>query len=280
MNLSPLVNRPIRVPWFKRVLQAAAFFGAYLIFAVVGSVASAACLAPAAVLRGVRAHRTGQRLIHGLFVFFVSYLRCCGLLKLDASELSVLRDSRGVILVANHPCLLDAVLVVSQLPQVVCLMKGSLARNIVLCGTAYLAGYVHNESGLGLVRKCEQRLRQGANLLIFPEGTRSIGGQMHPFKMGFCAHRQPGAVACSNYNHHRRQQLSWQGLAVFQKAVVSSAIFIALGKAVRSGSRLGCKKSRRGDRELFSQYSSKTHRACHESRAQPSTTQLMARARP
>ena len=185
MNLSPLVNRPIRVPWFKRVLQAAAFFWAYLIFAIVGSVASAACLAPAAVLRGVRAHRTGQRLIHGLFVFFVSYLRCCGLLKLDASELSVLRDSRGVILVANHPCLLDAVLVVSQLPQVVCLMKGSLARNIVLCGTAYLAGYVHNESGLGLVRKCEQRLRQGANLLIFPEGTRSIGGQMHPFKMGF-----------------------------------------------------------------------------------------------
>lgn len=166
-------------------MQTVAFLGAYLIFAVVGSAFSVACLIPAVVFRGVRAHRFGQRLIHGLFAFFVGYLRRCCLLKLDASELAALRNSRGLILVANHPCLLDAVFVVSQLPQVVCLMKGSLVRNIVLCGTAHLAGYVHNESGLGLVRICEERLRQGANLLIFPEGTRSVGGQMHPFKMGF-----------------------------------------------------------------------------------------------
>jgi 1-acyl-sn-glycerol-3-phosphate acyltransferase len=185
MNFTPFVNHPTNASWFKRALQSMTFLGAYLIFAVVGSVSSVACVLPAVVFRGVHAHQFGQRLIHGLFAFFVGYLRRCGLLKLEAGELAALRNSRGLIFVANHPCLLDAVLIVSQLPQIVCLMKGSLARNIVLCGTAKLAGYVHNESGLGLVRKCEERLRQGANLLIFPEGTRSIGGQMQSFKMGF-----------------------------------------------------------------------------------------------
>ena len=42
-----------------------------------------------------------------------------------------------------------------------------------------------NKSGLGLVKKCEERLKDGANLLVFPEGTRTVGGKLLPFKMGF-----------------------------------------------------------------------------------------------
>jgi 1-acyl-sn-glycerol-3-phosphate acyltransferase len=115
----------------------------------------------------------------------VGYLRAFGLLKLDAGGLSELRQVDGLIVVANHPGLLDAVLMVSQMPRAVCLMKGSLARNIVLSGTARLAGYIHNKSGLGLIKKCEERLKEGSNLLVFPEGTRTVGGKLLPFKMGF-----------------------------------------------------------------------------------------------
>ncbi|MHB8520956.1 MAG: lysophospholipid acyltransferase family protein [Limisphaerales bacterium] len=185
MNSTPFANRSTKICRLKRALQTPAFLGAYLIFAVLGSVVSVACLVPAALFRGQQANRFGQRLICGLFAFFVGYLRACGLVKLDTGELSALRNCRGLILVANHPCLLDAVFIVSQLPHVVCLMKRSLVRNIVLCGTAKLAGYVDNTSGVGLVRTCEARLRRGANLLIFPEGTRSTGGELLPFKMGF-----------------------------------------------------------------------------------------------
>ena len=108
-----------------------------------------------------------------------------GLIELDAGGLSELRDAKGLIVVANHPGLLDAVLVVSQLPQAVCLMKGSLARNLVFSGTARLAGYIHNESSLGLVKKCRERLNERSNLLVFPEGTRTGDGPLLPFKMGF-----------------------------------------------------------------------------------------------
>jgi len=171
--------------WFKSIWQTAAFYGALFIFAALGSFASVACAVPAILFRGTRARFFGQRLIHALFVFFVGYLRAFGLVELDAGEMSELRECGGLIVVANHPCLLDAVLMVSQMPRAVCLMKGSLARNIIFSGTARLAGYVHNKSGLGIIKKCEVRLNEGANLLVFPEGTRTVGGKLLPFKMGF-----------------------------------------------------------------------------------------------
>jgi 1-acyl-sn-glycerol-3-phosphate acyltransferase len=170
---------------FQSALQTTAFWGAFLVFAVIGSVVSVACAVPSVLFRGVRARFFGQKLIRALFSFFVGYLRTFGLLELDADGLSDLRNVNGLIVVANHPGLLDAVFLVSLVPQAVCLMKGSLARNIVLSGTARLAGYIHNESGLGLVKKCEERLKEGSNLLVFPEGTRTVGDKLLPFKMGF-----------------------------------------------------------------------------------------------
>lgn len=169
----------------KDILQTVAFFWAYFMFGAVGMLVSVACVIPAVLFRGVRANFIGQKLIHEMFSFFVGYLRAFGLVELDAGELSELRQSDGLIVVANHPCLLDAVLMVAQMPRAVCLMKGSLARNIIFSGTSRLAGYVHNKSGLGLVKKCEERLKEGTNLLVFPEGTRTVGEKLLPFKMGF-----------------------------------------------------------------------------------------------
>lgn len=154
-------------------------------FAVVGILVSLICLIPAGLFRGVKARFFGQEIIHTLFRFFMGYLRRFGLVELDTTGMSAFHESNGLIFVANHPCLLDAVMLVAQLPRGVCLMKGSLARNLIFSGTARLAGYIHNKSSLGLVKKCEERLKEGTNLLVFPEGTRTVGGKLLPFKMGF-----------------------------------------------------------------------------------------------
>src|SRR6202020_1871294 len=130
---------------FKGFFQAVAFYGSLILFAVGGSLASVFCAIPSILFRGTRARFFGQRLIHALFRIFIGYLRAFGLIEFDARELSKLRGAEGLIVVANHPGLLDAVLVVSQLPRAVCLMKGSLAHNIIFSGTARLAGYIHNE---------------------------------------------------------------------------------------------------------------------------------------
>jgi len=170
--------------WLGRFIRRLVFYAGYVLFGTLGTATSLVCLLPALCLGADRTRLVGQRFIHFLFRFFVGWLRVFGLMQIDVAALAPVRESQGLILVANHPSLLDVVLVVAQLPRVFCLMKANLAHNLVLCGQARLAGYVNNKSGAGLIKACVAQLRSGSNLLVFPEGTRSRG-KLGPFKMGF-----------------------------------------------------------------------------------------------
>jgi 1-acyl-sn-glycerol-3-phosphate acyltransferase len=105
----------------------------------------------------------------------------CGC-RIDLSELDALtREKRPMVVVANHPSLLDAVLVVSRLPNAVCIMKGAVAHNAFLGAGAQLAGYVPNVSALSVVRGALQDLkRHQSQLVIFPEGTRTTDPAISP----------------------------------------------------------------------------------------------------
>jgi 1-acyl-sn-glycerol-3-phosphate acyltransferase len=49
---------------------------------------------------------------------------------LSISAASTLRDQPPVIIAPNHPSLLDAVMVISRLPNIVCIMKTELMNNL------------------------------------------------------------------------------------------------------------------------------------------------------
>ncbi len=123
----------------------------------------------------------------------VSFIyRCCwataetfGLMRIDASALDVLRDEPGgLIVAANHPTMLDALVVVARLPRGVCVMKAELLRNIFLGSGARLARYIRNDVGRGMVRDAVATLREGNQLVLFPEGTRTVGATVNAFKPG------------------------------------------------------------------------------------------------
>lgn len=115
------------------------------------------------------------------FRIFLGALELAGAWRLDLRELDKLRDAGPLIIAPNHPGLLDAVLVVSRLPNAVCVMKASLLRNFLLGPAARLARYVGNDSLLRLVARAGDELRIGGQLLLFPEGTRTVGGPVGPF---------------------------------------------------------------------------------------------------
>lgn len=121
--------------------------------------------------------RIGQRL--GRFVIMVGFrlytnflILTCGF-RFDLAELDRLRDQGPLILAANHPSLLDVVLIVSRLPNVTCVMKASLMDNILFGAAARLARYIRNDTPLKMIQNCRGELQRGAQLLIFPEGTRT-----------------------------------------------------------------------------------------------------------
>jgi 1-acyl-sn-glycerol-3-phosphate acyltransferase len=94
------------------------------------------------------------------------------------------RRTRGLIVAANHPAMYDAMVVVARLPRGVCIMKAELVRNIFLGGGARLAGYIRNDSGRGMVRDAVECLKEGGQLVMFPEGTRTVRPPINPFKPG------------------------------------------------------------------------------------------------
>jgi 1-acyl-sn-glycerol-3-phosphate acyltransferase len=114
-----------------------------------------------------------------------------GLMEIDSSALDALRDEPGgLIVAANHPSMLDALVIVARLPRGVCVMKADLLRNVFLGGGARLAQYIRNDVGRGMVRDAVASLREGNQLVLFPEGTRTVHAPINAFKPGitFIAH--------------------------------------------------------------------------------------------
>jgi 1-acyl-sn-glycerol-3-phosphate acyltransferase len=150
------------------------------------------CLAwslPATVLAPLLPRRIGaplgQFVIMAVFRAFIFVLNASGIVKCDLRALDALRHERSVIIAPNHPSLIDVVLIASRLPHVVCIMKADIWDNPLLGGGARLAGYIRNDSPASMVRLAAAATRNGSQLLVFPEGTRTVLSPINDFKGGF-----------------------------------------------------------------------------------------------
>jgi 1-acyl-sn-glycerol-3-phosphate acyltransferase len=126
----------------------------------------------------------GRRVIAFAYRSFWATASVFGMMRIDASCLDALRDERGVIFVANHPTMLDALLLVARLPRSACIMKADLMRNIFLGAGARLARYIRNDSARTMVRLAVEDLKNGGQLVIFPEGTRTVMPPLNAFRPG------------------------------------------------------------------------------------------------
>ena len=132
-----------------------------------------------------RGQAIGRAGISHVYRKFWDIAQATGLLKVDSAALDGLRhEAAGLIIVANHPSMLDALLIVAKLPRGVCVMKAELMRNIFLGAGARLARYIRNDSPRSMIRSAVANLREGAHLVLFPEGTRTVQRPINPFRPG------------------------------------------------------------------------------------------------
>lgn len=132
------------------------------------------------LLRVVRAperrQRLGRRLVQRAFAGHVALMHRLGVLTYEIEGRERLaRD--GLLVLANHPTLIDVVFLISLLPNADCVVKRAVACNPFMRGPVRAAGYVSNDDGAGLVDDCIAAVKAGGNLVIFPEGTRTVPGQ-------------------------------------------------------------------------------------------------------
>src|SRR5487761_2114296 len=177
-----------KVMWVRQQLKSLyeylVLYGGLLFFALL-------CLAwslPAGILRHLMPRRTGERIgqyaIMVAFRIYLSVVRASGLVKCDLTALDSWR-AEPLIITTNHPALIDVVLIGSRLPRMVCVLKANLLDNPMLGGGARMAGYIRNDSTGNLIRRAAVATREGSQLLIFPEGTRTVTDPVNPFKGGF-----------------------------------------------------------------------------------------------
>lgn len=124
-----------------------------------------------------------QYMVHRTFRIFVQFMLALRLFDLEVRGAELLRQP-GQLVVANHPTLLDVVFLVSLMPQADCVVKRATFANPFMRGVVRGTGYLSNDLGEGLIDACADRLEAGRSVLLFPEGTRPLGGALGPFQRG------------------------------------------------------------------------------------------------
>ncbi len=171
--------------WLMLPFEYVQIYGAFFLFGGGGILFTLASAILYPIMPRDSGARFGRASMSWLFRLYLWLVTKLGTFKADLSELDALRDERGLIIAANHPGLLDAVLMISRLPRVVCIMKAEIWDNIFLGGGARLAGCIRNDTPMDMVRLAAEEVQRGQQLLVFPEGTRTRKKPLSPFKGGF-----------------------------------------------------------------------------------------------
>jgi 1-acyl-sn-glycerol-3-phosphate acyltransferase len=120
-------------------------------------------------------------LIRQAFRCYVDALSWLGVLRYEINGLERLNRD-GLLILANHPTLIDTVFLMAFVKNADCIVKGALWNNPFTRGPVRAAAYINNSGGDAdtLMGHCIASLRQGNNLIVFPEGTRTpAGGGIH-----------------------------------------------------------------------------------------------------
>ncbi|WP_133470751.1 lysophospholipid acyltransferase family protein [Paraglaciecola marina] len=122
--------------------------------------------------------------VHLTFKSFVWLMYVVGVTKVDTKGVEALKRVKGKIIIANHPSLIDVVVLISIVKNADCIVKQTLLQNVFTRGIIKNTGYISNADPEDLITDCKTSLEKGCNLIIFPEGTRTLPGADFDFKRG------------------------------------------------------------------------------------------------
>jgi 1-acyl-sn-glycerol-3-phosphate acyltransferase len=152
----------------------------FLIFGTGGIIATCTAvpvlciLAPNADTR----QRWSRSFVRLSFRSFLALMTTAGVCRIDIDETTLCKLSAlsGDLIVANHPTLLDVLILLAHVNQANCVVKSSLWRNPFVLFGIRAANYISNYDTERLMRDCDLALGRGESLIIFPEATRSVPG--------------------------------------------------------------------------------------------------------
>ena len=121
------------------------------------------------------ARRNALYIAHRHVVHYLATLDFLGLINFRFEGTP---HNQPCIMVANHPSLLDFIVLLRDLPNAVCLYKPKSLDHPVLSSFVQVGGYIEGMDGTAsaskrIISACCERLAEGHHVVFFPEGTRS-----------------------------------------------------------------------------------------------------------
>lgn len=169
--------------WYWWRLPATGF--CFIVFGLAGIVMSYLLLPLISLFSRDEAASTQRcrRLIQLGFKSFVTLMRRLRVIdpQIEGEELL---QAPGQLVIANHPSLIDIVVLLSIMPNAACIIKADLYQNVFMRGSVRRARYICNSSPEQLLEDCLAELEAGTSLVVFPEGTRTVPGQGLRFRRG------------------------------------------------------------------------------------------------
>ena len=130
-----------------------------------------------------RFRKAGHRFISVMFRFFVWVMTILGGMKLTVNDKKKFRSLKSSVVVANHPSLLDVVMLIALIPDADCIVNSYLAgKNIVhiIVSMLYIPTSLSHDE---IMQKCIASLKSGSNLIISTNinwNNRTISRKCNP----------------------------------------------------------------------------------------------------
>lgn len=117
--------------------------------------------------------RAARKIVYHAFRLFVWFMKFLGVITTEVINFHKVAGRDGLLIIANHPTLIDVVLLMSYLPDMNCVVKKALWSNVFLAGVVRCTGYINNSEPERIVDNCVEWIKSGGSLIIFPEGSRT-----------------------------------------------------------------------------------------------------------
>jgi len=133
-----------------------------------------------------------SRAVRALARVWIRWILATFRIRIEAHGLENVPTRAPIILMSNHQSLLDIAAIVLTLPPSVSwrfVAKKELVRVPIFGWCLVASGQIiidrgDREKAVESLHRAAERIRGGASVIIFPEGTRSPKGSLRPFKSG------------------------------------------------------------------------------------------------
>jgi 1-acyl-sn-glycerol-3-phosphate acyltransferase len=130
--------------------------------------------------------RRARAMVSRSFRSFLWMMRGLGVFDFDVDPRcrEACRGDGGLVVVANHPTLIDVVQLLAEIPHGNCIVKKALWHNPFLGLVVRATNYLPNDDSEHLIPACVEALERGETLVIFPEATRTVPGRPMSLRRG------------------------------------------------------------------------------------------------